>query len=101
MAAELVPVLEKPAVVDRSMGGVHPEGNSHVPLNPQNILLVAGELTRRLKTLDPANAAGYQSCYGKFAAAWQQSMDRWQEAAANLLRWILSKDLPGRKILAD
>jgi len=70
MAAELVPMLEKPVALDRSMGDVHPEGNPHVHLNPHNILLVAKELTSRLKTLDPANAGSYQARYANFAATW-------------------------------
>jgi zinc/manganese transport system substrate-binding protein len=84
MAAEVVPVLEKPDAIDRSMGDVHPEGNPHVHLNPHNILLVAGELTNRLKTLDPSHADHYQTRYEKFAANWQQSISRWEASAANL-----------------
>lgn len=81
MAAELVPVLEKPEAVDRSMGDVHPEGNPHVHLNPRNILLVAKELTERLKVLDPSNTAGYQGGYEEFASRWQQAVSRWEDRA--------------------
>ena len=84
MAAEVVPVLEKPDAIDRSMGDVHPEGNPHVHLNPHNILLMARELTKRLKTLDSSHADSYQARYEEFAASWQQSIRRWEASAAKL-----------------
>lgn len=84
MAAEVVPVLEKPVTLDRSMGDVHPEGNPHVHLNPHNILLVATELSNRLKALDPANAAGYQKRYEEFSSRWQKAISRWEMQAAGL-----------------
>ena len=36
LAADFVPVLEIPTVLDRSLGDIHPEGNPHVHLNPHN-----------------------------------------------------------------
>lgn len=84
MAADVVPVLEKSAALDRSMGDVHPEGNPHVHLNPHNILLVAKELSSRLKALDPANTAYYQKRYEEFSRHWQQAIGRWENQAAGL-----------------
>ncbi len=81
MAAEIVPVLDVPEVVDRSMGDVHPEGNPHIHLNPHNILLVAKELTSRLKVIDPANAGNYQTRFTDFYSRWQQAINRWEEQA--------------------
>lgn len=84
MAADVVPVLEKPVTIDRSMGDVHPEGNPHVHLNPHNILLVARELTNRLKALDSSNADSYQKRYEEFSTRWQEAIDRWENQAAGL-----------------
>lgn len=84
LAAEVVPVLEKPTKVDRSMGDVHPEGNPHVQLNPHNILLVAKELEKRLKTIDATNADIYQKQLADFTARWQQAMTKWEAEAAGL-----------------
>ncbi len=83
-AAELVPVLEKPERVDRSMGDVHPEGNPHVHLNPHNILIVAETLNQRLQALDPANAAAFQRQYMDFSGRWQSAIARWEEQASIL-----------------
>jgi zinc/manganese transport system substrate-binding protein len=84
MAAEIVQVLDKPQIVDRSMGDVHPEGNPHVHLNPHNIFIMAKELTSRLKALDPSNAENYQTRFTDFSSRWQQAISRWEEQAAPL-----------------
>lgn len=84
MAAQYVPILEKPTVVDRSMGDVHPEGNPHVHLNPHNILLVANELTRRLESIDSPNAGFYRERLESFTSRWQKAIPRWEKEAANL-----------------
>jgi len=83
-AANIVPVLEKPAKVDRSMGDVHPQGNPHVHLNPYNILKVAKVLNQRLQALDPSHAAAIQKQYADFSNRWQQAIVRWERQAAVL-----------------
>lgn len=84
MAAELVPVLEVPAQLDRSMGDIHPEGNPHVHLNPHNIARIAEILNNRLQTLDPDHADAYQARYENFSSRWQQAIVTWEQKAAAL-----------------
>lgn len=84
MAADHVAVLEKPAVVDRSLGDVHPGGNPHVHLDPRNLVLIANELSGRLSRLDPPNAAYYRSRLDAFRKDWQTAMDRWKPRIAKL-----------------
>lgn len=84
MASELVPVLEKPEVIDRSMGDVHPEGNPHVHLNPHNITVIAKELATRLQAIDAANAQHYQKRLDAFTARWQKAIVTWEQRAAKL-----------------
>ena len=84
MASEFVPMLEKPAMVDRSMGDVHPEGNPHVHLNPHNILLVAKELTKRLEFLNGVNASFYRSQLESFTSRWQQAITRWKAMTTDI-----------------
>jgi len=84
MASEYVPVLEKPVVVDRSQGDVHPEGNPHVHLNPHNILLVAKELTKRLESIDAKNALAYRNNLQVFTSRWNQAIDKWEKDASHL-----------------
>lgn len=82
--AEIVPVLDKPASIDRSLGDIHPEGNPHLQLNPHNIALAAKEVTNRLKQLDVADASAFDANYVAFAAKWDAAMARWEKEAAPL-----------------
>ncbi|MEQ1890461.1 MAG: zinc ABC transporter substrate-binding protein [Alphaproteobacteria bacterium] len=84
LAAEVAPLLEKPARLDRADGDVHPEGNPHVQLNPHNISLVAKELTARLKAVDPVQAGSYQAHYDAFSGKWAAAAARWETEAAGL-----------------
>lgn len=84
LAAEIVPVLEKPVRVDRAEGDIHPEGNPHVHLNPHNVTLVAAALGERLKAIDPANGVAYQAQYQAFSTKWAQAMAHWESAAEDL-----------------
>ena len=52
-------LLEKPAVLDRAEGDVHPAGNPHIQTDPRNIRIIAAALAKRLAEIDPAHAAGY------------------------------------------
>lgn len=83
-AAQVVPLLEKPAVLDRAMGDVHADGNPHIHLDPRNLLRVAEALAARLAALDAANAAHYAARHRDFAARMGQAIARWQAQAAAL-----------------
>jgi len=83
-AAPLVPMLEKPARLDRAEGDVHPLGNPHIQTDPRNVLRVAGPLAAKLAELDPANAAYYQSRYQAFDQKWRANIARWEKEAAPL-----------------
>ncbi|MEP0336904.1 MAG: zinc ABC transporter substrate-binding protein [Alphaproteobacteria bacterium] len=87
MAADHVEVIEKPVVVDRSHGDIHPEGNPHVHLDPRNIPRVARELAQRLAQIDPANADRYQARFAAFGQEWSRLLDAW-EARAKPLRGL-------------
>ena len=84
MAAQHVPVLEKPVTVDRSMGDVHPEGNPHIHLNPHNVMRVAKELAKRLESIDAVNASFYNTNLQTFTSRWGEAMTRWNNEASAL-----------------
>lgn len=84
MAAEYVDVLDKPAVLDRSMGDIHPEGNPHVHLNPYNLLKVGKELSARLAKIDSENAAYYTERLTDFSTKWNAAIAKWEQQAAGL-----------------
>ena len=83
-AAAAVPLLEKPAHLDRAHGDVHAAGNPHIQTDPRNIARVAEVLAKRMAQLDPAQAAHYASRQADFSRRWQAAIARWETKAAPL-----------------
>jgi len=83
-AASVVPLLEKPERVDRSMGDVHAAGNPHVHLDPRNIARIAAALGERMADLDPANRKDYETRTRNFLERWREATARWESKAAPL-----------------
>ena len=84
MAADHVEVLERPEVVDRSLGDIHPGGNPHVHLDPRNISILAEVLTGRLERIDPERADAYRERLASFQARWADAAAGWRNRAAKL-----------------
>lgn len=83
-AAALVPLLGKPARLDRAEGDVHPQGDPHIQGDARNIGRVAGPLAARMSELDPPNAAHYLARHRQFAERWTAALARWEREAAPL-----------------
>ena len=83
-ASAQVPMIEKPARLDRAEGDVHPYGNPHIQTDPRNIARVAQPLSAKLAELDPANATYYQARYKSFDERWRSAIAKWEQAAAPL-----------------
>jgi zinc/manganese transport system substrate-binding protein len=66
------------------MGDIHPAGNPHVQTDPRRMLTIAKALTARLKTIDPAHAADYETRGQDFDKRWQEALKRWDEKAKPL-----------------
>lgn len=107
-AAALVTRIEVPQLVDRSQGDVHPAGNPHIQLDPQNIARIGEALATRLIQLDAVNADTYKARAAAFQKKWRESMQKWEAQAAPLkgvavvvhhkdlsylLRWLGIRDL--------
>ena len=84
MAADHVEVMERPERVDRSLGDIHPSGNPHVHLDPDNVARLAVELTGRLARVDPANEEAYRSRLADFEARWGAATKGWRARAEGL-----------------
>jgi zinc/manganese transport system substrate-binding protein len=84
MAAEQVLLLEKPAILDRSLGDLHVPGNPHIHLDPRRIQKIAKALTQRLIKIDPDNSRLYQENGQNFTQQWQQSIKEWRQQATAL-----------------
>ncbi|WP_018078444.1 metal ABC transporter substrate-binding protein [Thiobacillus denitrificans] len=83
-ATRFVPLLEKPARLDRAEGDVHAQGNPHIHTDPRNIARVGAALGARLAEIDPVHAADYRARGEAFAARWQTAIARWEIRAAPL-----------------
>ena len=79
MAADQVALLEKPAVLDRSLGDIHASGNPHIHLDPNRIQQIAKALTARLIAIDPSNNLHYQENLQNFTREWQHAISRWEK----------------------
>lgn len=108
-ASSLVARLEVPASVDRSQGDMHPQGNPHVQVNPNNITLVARALAARMASLDASNGDVFQARLEDFLLRWNAAITGW-EARAEPLRgkrivahhksWVYLEDWLGFEELA-
>jgi ABC-type Zn uptake system ZnuABC Zn-binding protein ZnuA len=80
-ASEGVGLLEVPTTtkVDRSMGDVHPMGNPHYWLDPENAKIVALNIANRLSELSPGNAAYFQENLAAFDKKMDEKMAQWQK----------------------
>jgi zinc/manganese transport system substrate-binding protein len=83
-AAQLVPRLEIPKSVDRSLGDIHPGGNPHVHLDPRNIAKIAEVVAARLAQVDAPNAAAFAKDGAVFQQRWAAAIQRWEQAGARL-----------------
>ena len=79
MAADHTTLLEKPVVLDRSLGDIHAAGNPHFHFDPYRILQIAKALTTRMAKIDPANSDLYQKNGLDFSRTWDQAIKQWEQ----------------------
>lgn len=91
MAAEHVELLGKLENVSRSMGDVHAEGNPHVHLDPQRMLLIAEVLTERLAKIDSKNAESYKKNHNAFKSEITTMLERMHALIQSLnnKQWVV------------
>ncbi|OUS09796.1 zinc ABC transporter substrate-binding protein [Gammaproteobacteria bacterium 53_120_T64] len=84
MATDHVALLEKPSVLDRSLGDIHAAGNPHMHLDPYRVQQVAEALASTLVTIDPANTNNYQKNLRNFIHEWSQAITQWEKQTLEL-----------------
>jgi zinc/manganese transport system substrate-binding protein len=76
-------ILERPTgTVTRAMGDVHPFGNPHFWLDPENGRVIARAITAKLTELDPPGAAEYKTNLAAFETKLSEGEKRWDSALA-------------------
>jgi zinc/manganese transport system substrate-binding protein len=78
-----IELINKPANVDRSGGDIHPDGNPHFHLSPQNILLLANTIKDFLISIDTEHKEVYEKNHSEFLSIWSNKMKLWSEKMAN------------------
>ena len=82
--SQYVTLIDVPTSVSREQGDVHPEGNPHFYLDPENILRLARAIKDKLAQLDSRNASYYESRYREFSESWGKKLVEWNEKMAPL-----------------
>jgi ABC-type Zn uptake system ZnuABC Zn-binding protein ZnuA len=78
-----IQVLEVPTTrVDRSMGDVHPQGNPHYWLDPDNGRKIAQAVQAKLSALSQADAAYFAQRYADFDKRLAAAQKKWMDALA-------------------
>jgi zinc/manganese transport system substrate-binding protein len=75
--SQFVHLIDVPTSVSRELGDVHPEGNPHFFLDPENIPVIANAITARLSELNPSNKSFYEANNKELHGYWQQKMNEW------------------------
>jgi len=82
-ASSRIPVLDVPTTkIDRSLGDIHPQGNPHYWIPPDNALIVAREIAARLEQIDGGGAATYRANLKKFEDEVAKRKAEWEKRAA-------------------
>ncbi|MGZ3425458.1 MAG: metal ABC transporter substrate-binding protein, partial [Polyangia bacterium] len=84
-ASSHIPVLDVPMTkIDRSMGDIHPQGNPHYWITPDNALIVAREIAERLEAIDAGGGATYRANLKRFVDEVASHRAEWEKRAAPL-----------------
>jgi len=78
-----IKMINKPSSVDRAGGDIHPDGNPHFHLDPNNILLLAKTIEKFLISLDREHKKIYENNYNNFYTLWNKKLQVWEEKMAD------------------
>lgn len=106
----LARLKEVPRVkIDRSMGDIHPGGNPHYLIDPENAIRIARGIAKRMAKLDADGGKTYRAHAAAFVAAINKTKARWAErlrsykgtpVVAYHKSWIYFTDAMGLRIVA-
>ncbi|MEN8223364.1 MAG: zinc ABC transporter substrate-binding protein [Acidobacteriota bacterium] len=74
-----IEALDVPKEISRAHGDVHPDGNPHFHLDPENVLKVSEAIRDKLIDLDLKHRSLYENGYKEFSGLWQSKMDEWKK----------------------
>lgn len=78
-ASEGCAILQKPTErIDRSMGDIHPFGNPHYWMDPDNGRVIAQHIAGKLSEIDPGHKADYTRNLQSFETTLQEKKKTWK-----------------------
>ena len=83
-ASLYVKPLEVPSSQNRTQGELHPLGNPHFNLDPEQGKLMARAIAEGLERVDPSGASAYRDGLARFVALLDSKIAEWQKLAAPL-----------------
>lgn len=81
-ATAITPIDVPSGAVDRSRGDIHPRGNPHFWLDPENAKLAVRAITERMTEVDPDNASFFRGNLRAFNERIDRAMGRWSRTMA-------------------
>ncbi len=82
--SEGLSVLEKPDTLSRAQGELHPQGNPHYNIGPDQGPLLARNIARGLCRIDPVHAADYKRNLKEYLAELDPKIALWRKWVAPL-----------------
>ena len=83
--SHVIEVLEKPTGgIDRSQGDIHPYGNPHYWLKPDNAIKIGDLIYLKLSEMDPKNKPSYEENAKTFKTRLKDKKIEWQRSAESL-----------------
>jgi len=79
-----VTLIDKPDTVSRALGDIHPSGNPHYSLGPDNIPKIAAGIYQRLCKLDPAGCPTFKRNLDEFDGKWALKVQEWKAKLARI-----------------
>ena len=82
--SENVPILEKPSSLSRAEGELHPYGNPHYNVGPQNGPQIARNIAAGLERVDPAHKDDYEKNLKSYLDELDAKIAQWKKLVAPL-----------------
>lgn len=70
-------LIQVPSNISRAQGDVHPLGNPHFILDPDNVLIVSKVINEKLCQLDNSNCSYYSKNNQEFTKKWKDKIKVW------------------------
>lgn len=77
-------VLEKPETLSRAEGEIHPQGNPHYNVEPDQGPLIARNISEGLARIDPGHAADYRRNLKAYLGELEPKIAEWRKRSAPL-----------------